>query len=222
MLNARRTDAMATMGGQYQHYVQSAYLDRWKVGKYLYLIDKEAGTVQPKQAAKSIMGMENMQTAAMEQAFAEVEACIGHTDHAGEIVDAGFVRLLAEWMALHLVRNGLNAPTLGTTDYAAMVRRLAGDLAGHHGYWMDFTGDVFITGDNPVVQIRDTKESFFLAALSPRRCVFLVWEDKVPPFLPPTINWYIYKAASRYCVSFDEHLHIEDPPSATMPCDDRE
>jgi hypothetical protein len=167
------------------------------------------------------MGMENMQTAAMEQAFADVESCIGHTNHRGEIVDDPFVRLLAEWMALHLVRNALNAPTIGAADYSPFVRRLAVHLAGHHGYWMDFDGDVFITGDNPVVEISTSKESFYLAALSPRRCVFLVWEDKVPPFLPPTINWYIYKAASRYCVSFDEHLHIEDLPSAVMPSDDR-
>lgn len=178
--------------------------------------------MQPKQAAKRILGMENMQSAAMEQAFAEVEKCIGHTDHVGEIVEPAFVRLLAEWMALHLVRNALNAPTLGSTDYAPFVRRLADHLAAHHGHWMDFNGEVFIAGDNPVVEIRDSKESFYLAALSPRRCVFLVWEDKVPPFLPPTINWYIYKAASRYCVSFDEHLHIEDLPSATQSPDDRE
>jgi hypothetical protein len=216
------------MGDQYQHYVQSAYLYRWKVTKYLYLIDKTTGTVSPKSAAKRIMGMKNMQTAAMETAFGKVEECIGHTAHQGEIMDTVSIRLLAEWMALHLVRNALNASSIGTADYVPLVKKRAADLANYHGRWMDFTGDVFITGDNPVVEIRDSHESFYIAALSPRRCVYLVWDDKIPwehgqpGFMPPTINWYIYKAASRYCVSFDEHLHTEDLSSAIMPLDDRE
>jgi hypothetical protein len=212
------------MGKQYQHFVQCAYLERWKTPKYLYLIDKTTGIVTPKQSAKGIMGMESMQTAAMETAFSKVEQCIGNTAHSGELKDPAQIRLFAEWMALHLVRNALNSGTLAGLDYAREVQRLGLHLGAHYGFWVNFTGDVFITGDNPVVQITDTKKkTFYFAALSPRRCVYLVGDDKIPKgFMPPTINWYIYKAASRYCVSFDGHLHIEDLPSQIQPTDDRE
>jgi hypothetical protein len=216
------------MAKQYQHYVQCAYLARWKTAKCLYLIDKATGAVTPKQSPKGIMGLENMQRAAMETAFSKVEQCIGHTAHPGEIKDAEWIRFLAEWMALHLVRNALNSDTLAGRDYEREVRRLGQLLEAHHGFWMDFTGDVFITGDNPVVPISDRNETFYIAALSPRRCVYLVVDDKIPMeggkpgFMPPTINWYIYKAASRYCVSFDGCLHIEDLAPQMPLADDRE
>ncbi len=215
------------MRKQYQHFAQCAYLERWKTAKHLYLIDKVTGAVTPKQSAKRIMGMDDMQTAAMETAFSRVEQCIGHTAHEGEIKDPAWIQLLAEWMALHLVRNALNCATLARVDYEPEVQRLGLHLGAHYGFWMDFTGDEFITGDNPVVQICDQNETFYFAALSPRRCVYLVRDDKIPMdggkpgLMPPTINWYIYKAASRYCVSFDGHLHIEDLPSQTQPADDR-
>ena len=205
------------MSKQFQHTAQRAFLERWSDGHGLYLYDKSTGNFSFEQSAKRIMGFENMQSEAMENAFRNVETCIGNTGHAGEMKDDKLVRSFAEWMALHLIRNALNAGDLNGKDYAAEVKALGLHLGAHFGFWMDFTGDVFITGDNPVVEIRDSKESFFLAALGPRRCVFLVREDKIPPFMPPTINWYIYKAASRYCVSFDQHLHIEDQPPTIMP-----
>jgi hypothetical protein len=198
------------MTKQYQHTAQRAYLERWNGGRGLYLYDKNTENFALEQSAKRILGFDNMHSDAMENAFRNVEKCIGNTAHVGEMKDDKLARAFAEWMALHLIRNALNAGDLRGKDYATEVKALGSHLGAHFGFWMDFTGDVFITGDNPVVEIRDRKESFFLAALSPRRCVFLIREDKIPPFLPPTINWYIYKAASRYCVSFDEELHIED------------
>lgn len=211
--------AQKFMAEQYQHLVQRAYLERWKVAKYLYVIDKTNGGVIPRQSAKGIMGKEGMQTAEMESAFEKTERCIGNTAQPGEIIDRGQIHLFAEWMALHLVRNALNSDKLAHSDYAHEVRQLSLYLGKHYGYWMDFSRDILITGDNPVVQILDTKgQGFYFAAMSPRRCVFLVDRDRIPKdFMPPTINWYIYKAASRYCVSFDRYLHIEDLPSAKQP-----
>ena len=202
------------MAKQFQHTAQRAYLERWKVEGCLYLYDKSLGQFAKKQSAKSILGMENMQSEAMEKAFCRVEECIGHTTHVGEMKDERLVRSFAEWMALHLVRNALNASELFGKNYAAEVQRLSLHLGAHFGFWMDFTGDVFITGDNPVVPVIYEGETFYVAALSPRRCVYLVAEDKIPgeggkqALMPPRINRLIHDAATKYCVSFDRELHI--------------
>ena len=203
------------MSKQFQHTAQRAYLERWNDGHGLYLYDKSTGKFTLEQSAKRILGIENMQSEAMENAFRNVERCIGNTGHLGEMKDNELVRSFAEWMALHLVRNALNASGLGGKDYAAEVRRLGLHLGAHFGFWMDFTGDVFITGDNPVVPVVYNGETFYIAALSPRRCVYLIAEDKIPGeggkhgLMPPRINQLIHDAASRYCVSFDRNLHLE-------------
>jgi hypothetical protein len=216
------------MSGPFQHIVQRAFLERWKGPDGIYLIEKATGTVSRKHSARNILGMENMQTDAMENAFADVETCIGNTSHQGELTKPADIRLLAKWMALHFVRNSLNASAIGAMDYAPLVEKWTTHLAAHHATWMDVQGDVFITGDNPVVSLKSESETLYFASLSPRRCIYFIKEDKLPMedgktgFSPQTINWYVFKAASKYCVSFDNSLHIEDwvPPDGVI--DDRD
>jgi hypothetical protein len=199
----------------YQHYAQRAFLERWNRSGKLYLFDKEQRLPQPKsiQSARSIFGLEDMQTVSMENAFFDVERSIGYTDHSGEIKEPAKIQIFAKWIALHLVRNRAHAPNLAGRDYQAQVDSMANSLVQYHAAFQDFKADVLITGDNPVVPFTGT-EDFFIAPLSPRRCLYLMPESRFPTedggllFRPSTINQFVYNAATRHCLSFDKNMHL--------------
>lgn len=199
---------------QYQHYVQQAYLRRWMRSGRLYLFDKNTRALLKSTSSKSIFGAYDWQSPQMEAAFAVIEQAIGHTDATSEIKDFKQQKLFADWLALHLVRNGSNLATIGGKDYTADVEKTSNLLLQRHAFWQDFTGDVLITSDNPVVLIRTNDGDFFLAPLSPRRCVYIMFDDVLPKeggtpcFKSPTLNQIMMNTAHRHCVSFDKSLHL--------------
>ena len=201
----------------YQHYTQRAYLERWKVNGYLFLFDKSGDLTKPEsiQSAAKIFGIDDWQSVDQENAFAAVERAKGHTHHVGEITDAAKISILARWMALHAVRNGINAPDISKINYETEVDKLAARFEGHYGFFQDFAAESLITGDSPVVWVRHEKSpvDFYIAPAGPKRCVYLMPDDITfshngkPLFQADEINRLVFKNAARYCVSFDASLH---------------
>ncbi len=202
----------------YQHYTQRAYLERWKVGGVFFLFEKEHGACAPQQktSAGKIFGLDDWQSMDLENAFADVEQCVGHIDAVGEVTEAEKMRLLSRWLALHAVRNGLNAPDIAKINYGGEVDRLAAHFEGHFGFWQEFQVNSLITGDNPVVWMKHeaTTADFYIAPVSPKRCVYLMPDDRIfqrngkPLFQAVEINQFVYRAATKFCVSFDADLHL--------------
>ena len=116
----------------FQHLTQKRYLDRWNLNGHLYLINKNTMNVTPFQSAKSILGMEDIQTPAMETAFGDVESCIGNIHTQGQLTDPKDVRKLAKWIALHAIRCKRYAHVLATLDYRGDVEKLADYFQQHH------------------------------------------------------------------------------------------
>jgi len=199
---------------QYQHYVQQAYLRRWMRSGRLYLFSKSSRTLVKPASAKSIFGEYDWQSPKMESAFAAIERVIGHSDAASEIKDFKQQKIFTDWLALHLVRNGSNLATIKGRDYTVDVDMTSNMLLQRHAFWQDISGDVLITSDNPVVLIRATDGDFFIAPLSPRRCVYVMFNDILPMeggtpcFKSQTLNQLIMRTAHRHCVSFDRSLHL--------------
>jgi len=200
---------------QFQHYVQQAYLRRWtRPRDYLFLFDKGTRTLLRRTSSKSVLGEFDWQSQEMESAFAQVESVIGNTDATSEITDFRGKKEFTDWLALHLVRNRANLATIRGTDYQSRVRDTSNMLLQWHGFWQNFTENVLITSDNPVVLIRSTTGDFFIAPLSPRRCVYVVPQDRMPMehnapgFWPPTLNQIMVNTARSYCISFDASLHL--------------
>ena len=199
---------------QYQHYIQQAYLRRWMRSGGLFLFDKNTRTLVKNAHAKRVFGEYDWQSAEMESAFSHIEQVTGHTDAPSEIKDFKKQKLFTDWLALHLVRNGSRLATISGTDYRADVEKTSNMLLQRHAFWQDFTGDVLITSDNPVVLIRATNGDFFIAPLSPRRCVYVMFDEVLPKeggtpcFKSPTLNHIMVNTAHRYCVSFDASLHL--------------
>jgi hypothetical protein len=199
---------------QFQHYVQQAYLRRWMLSGRLFLFDKQSRTLIKESSARSIFGEYDWQSAEMESAFTQVEKVIGYTDATSEITGFKKQKLFTDWLALHLVRNGANRAAICGTDYRAEVEKTSNMLLQRHAFWQDFTGDALITSDNPVVLVRASDEDFFIAPLSPRRCVYIMLEDRLPKeggtpcFKSPTLNGIMLNMAHKHCVSFDASLHL--------------
>jgi hypothetical protein len=200
----------------YQHYVQKAFLDRWKRGEKLYIFDKffHPPRPSPRRSVKREFGSVDWQSSAMEKAFSDVESCVGHTNHSGEITDPKQVGMFMSWMALHLVRNAFNFEKIAGENYDTTVDSVKKRLLNYNVFWQEFECDALITGDNPVVCMNTKTESFFIAPLNPRRCVYLVQGDRLPKegsalcLHPLTINRIVFNTATRYCLSFDERLHL--------------
>lgn len=202
----------------YQHYTQRAYLEQWNTGGGLFVFDKAGDLGKPinKGSAKRIFGIEDWQSMELENAFSDVETVKGNVDHVGEITSPKMIAQLARWMALHVVRNGINAPTVASFDYRPEVDRLAALFELHHGFWQDFATDCLITGDSPVVRVANQRSpiEFIVAPANPRRCVYLMPGDigfshnGKPLFQPDQINRLVMNNAARYCVSFDPGLHL--------------
>ena len=199
---------------QYQHYVQQAYLRRWVKAGHLFLFDKNTRKLVGRASSKRVFGELDWQSQEMETAFAEIERVVGNTDATTEIRDFQQMRKFTGWLALHLVRNGSNLQSRRGTDYRAEVENTSNMLLQWHGFWQNFQEDALITSDNPVVLIRSTTGDFFIAPLSPRRCVYVVPEDRLPMehnapcFSPPTLNQIMLNTAHSHCVSFDANLHL--------------
>ncbi len=202
------------MRQQFQHFIQRAYIERWNSSGTLYVFDKSTRRLIPKQSANRVFGEDNFQTSQMENAFGDVERHIGYIDHQGTIKDPKMIKIFVKWIALHLVRNALNAPKLAGKSYDSDVSDIANGLARYEAFFQDFRENSLITGDNPVVQIKGSEDVFFIAPLSPRRCIYLMPKARLPAeggnlgLKIPTINQYVFNAASRHCVSFDQKLHL--------------
>jgi hypothetical protein len=199
---------------QYQHIVQQAYLRRWMHTGNLFLFDKHSRKLIKKTTARKVFGEFDWQSDQMESAFSNVEKTIGHTDMHGEFKDFHKQKLFTDWLALHLVRNRTNLSGIIGKDYRAMVECLSQKLMTYHAFWQDFTEDAIITSDTPVILISHPNGDFFIAPLSPRRCVYLMYANALPLdqgtpcFKSNTINRFMINTSNSHCVSFDNSLHL--------------
>jgi hypothetical protein len=205
----------------FQHTAQRAFLSRWKIGSHFYRIHKSSRKARPFQSAKHIegFGAENWQSQDMEDAFREVERDVGYTHQQGEITDPEKKRILARWLALHLVRTRRHrddALAKGR-DYRPAVDLFQDKLLTFHTFFQDHREAVFITGDNPIVLMGSDNpwnDGWLVAPLSPNRCVYALPGDRIPHeaglagIRPSTINNWILNAATEFCLSFDRSLHI--------------
>jgi Protein of unknown function (DUF4238) len=195
----------------FQHLTQKAYLERWKINGKIHLFSKsENRWMRPKDSAKRILGLENVQSQVMETAFADVETCIGHTDDDSLIESDERATTFANWIALHARRNALNAGSLKDGDYKQDVEKLAHHLRQHYAFFLTTAENAFITCDNPITKLpyKDAgkdKELFF-APLGPRRAVIIVPDDKVP--IKVRWNELTLRNATNVCVSWDSDLHL--------------
>jgi Protein of unknown function (DUF4238) len=199
---------------QYQHYVQKAYLRRWMGSGYLFLFDKHTRQLVKQTSAERIFGEYDWQSWEMEVAFFTAEQSVGHTDTRGEFKDFNKQKQFTDWLALHLVRNATNRMQIAGGDYHVEVEKISQQLLARHAFWQDFSGDVLITSDNPIVLINTTAGDFFIAPLSPRRCVYVMFDEMLPKeqgtpgFKSTTLNQIMVNTAHRHCVSFDASLHL--------------
>lgn len=196
----------------FQHLTQKAYLERWKTNGKIHLFSKsENRWMRPKDSAKRILGLEDMQSQIMETAFANVETCIGHTNNDALIESDEKATTFATWIALHGLRNARNAGSLKDRDYKKAVEKLAHHLRQHYAFFLTTSQDALITCDNPITKLvykdaGEDKELFF-APLSPRRAVVIVPDDKVPIKIP--WNELTFRNASNICVSWESNLHVD-------------
>jgi hypothetical protein len=208
----------------FQHFTQKAYLERWKANGKIHLFSKRKNEwTKPKNSAKRVLGLNDMQSTAMETAFAAVETCIGHTDDCTLIGSDEKANAFATWIALHARRNARNADGLKDCDYKKSVAELAHHLRQHYAFFLKTREDVLITCDNPITKLRyedagENKELFF-APLSPRRAVVIVQDDKVPIVSPPQWNELTFRNATDLCVSWNNDLHFDPtaPPFSVWP-----
>ena len=213
----------------FQHLTQKAYLERWKTNGKIYVFSKRANRwTKPKNSAKRILGLDDMQSPAMETAFANVETCIGHTDDGTLIGSDERANIFATWIALHARRNARNADGLKDCDYKKNVEELAHHLLQHYAFFRNRPQDALITCDNPITRLAyedagENKELFF-APLSPRRAVIIVQDDKLPLVSPQQWNEATFRNATDICVSWDNDLHCDSTatpfsmwPQGTQP-----
>jgi Protein of unknown function (DUF4238) len=198
----------------FQHLTQRAYLERWNTNGKIYLFSKcENRWKPPKNSARKILGLEDVQSQAMETAFANVETCIGHTDDDALIGSDEKANTFATWIALHGLRNARNADSLKNGDYKRIVEELAHYLRLHYAFFLKTPEDALITCDNPITKLRypdagEDKELFF-APISPRRAVVIVQDDKVPVVSSQNWNESTFRNATDICVSWDSALHFD-------------
>jgi hypothetical protein len=196
----------------FQHLAQRAYLERWKINEKIHLFSKsENRWMRPKDSAKRILGLEDMQSQIMETAFANVETCIGHTDDDALIESDEKATTFATWIALHGLRNALNAGSLKDRDYKKDVEELARRLRQHYAFFLTTAENALITCDNPITKLvyKDAgkDKDLFFAPLGPRRAVVILPDDKVPVAIP--WNELTFRNATNICVSWDSSLHFD-------------
>jgi len=162
-----------------------------------------------------VMGRYDWQDNNMEIAFREVEEVIGHTDHVGPFNNERKTRAFATWVALHWVRRGANLGNISGTDYRVQVAGLRDWILKQNVTFQDFEVPVLITGDNPVMLISHPDGDFIVTVLSPMRCAYIVWDNRLPGikgqpgiFQPRNVNLGIINTSACYCVSFDLQLHL--------------
>ena len=190
----------------FQHLTQKAYLEHWKLGSNLYLINKHTGEASPCQSAKRILGMYDVQTPEMEAAFSEVESCIGNLHTTGELTDPHDKRMLAKWVALHAIRCAKNVDKL-PSDYTYSVEHMADYFQRHHCFFLDSPKPAFITCDNPCLYLLRDGIPFWFIPASPFRCACFSPITAYAQSPPWDVNKNTLRAASDYCVSFDGDLH---------------
>ncbi|HXB02856.1 MAG TPA: hypothetical protein VNV15_08575 [Opitutaceae bacterium] len=196
-------------------------MNRWKVGSHVYRIGKASRAVKTFQSANHLpgFGAEDWQSLEMERCFSDVEKVVGYTEHKGEILDSKKIQILARWLALHFVRSRRHREVALSNgrDYRSAVDLVEETILGYHGFFADFTGPVFITGDNPVALMgtpRPGTPEWFVAPLSPTRCIYVMEKNELPSepgfhgLRPTTINQLILNAATECCLSFDRSLHL--------------
>ena len=197
----------------FQHLTQKAYLERWKTNGKIHIFSKrENKWTKPKDSAKRILGLEDMQTQAMETAFANIETCIGHTNDDGLIGSDEKANILATWIALHGLWNARNADILKNCDYKKDVEELAHLLRQHYAFFLNTPEDTLITCDNPITKLiyedAGSCKQLYFAPLSPRRAAIIIQDDKVPVVSPPKWNEATFNNATDICVSWDSDLHF--------------
>ena len=198
----------------FQHLTQKAYLERWKTNGQIHLFSKsENRWKKPKDSARRILGLEDVQSEAMETAFANVETYIGHTNDDALIGSDEKANTFATWIALHALRSARNADSLKNCDYKRIVEELADHLRQHYAFFLKLPENAFITCDNPITKLKyndagEYKELFF-AAISPCRGVAIVQDDKRPIVPPSKWNQSTFTNATDICVSWDSDLHFD-------------
>jgi hypothetical protein len=201
----------------FQHLTQRAYLDQWKLGKHLYLIDCKTHEATPFQSARSILGMEDVQSQEMEDAFADVERSLHELKSDAEVTDPNTIYKMAKWTALHYVRSKRHVEIL-KTDYRLEVEGFTNSLVQLHAFFVSrrpnadgLVEPTFITCDNPCLYLKHGDLVFWLVPLSPFKYISFAPQRGWYESLPWDFNKNVLAAATEYCVSFDPLLHTEKP-----------
>jgi len=157
----------------FQHLTQKAYLDQWKLGSHLYVIDAKTHEAKPYQSAKRILGMEDVQSQEMEEAFADVESSLHELQTDAEVTDPNTIYKMAKWTALHYVRSKRHVEIL-KTDYRLEVEGFTNLLVSMHAFFVTrkpnadgVTEPTFITCDNPCLYLKHDDLVFWFVPFSP-------------------------------------------------------
>ena len=198
----------------FQHLTQRAYLERWKTNGKIYLFSKsEKRWKKPKDSARKILGLEDVQSQDMETAFASVETCIGHTDDDRLILSDEKANTFVTWIALHGLRNARNVDSLRNCDYKQAVEKLAHQIRQRYGFFQKMPENALITCDNPISKVGyedgGVYKELLFAPLSPRKAVVILPDDKRPSVSPQNWNEVTFRNATDICVSWDSDLHFD-------------